>query len=73
MIIKGSAIPEVNFRKGYEIGDAQEQIDHFAMRITTPANPFEPKSTANSASGISWRARPTYPSTARARPSARPT
>ncbi|MCY3902410.1 MAG: cupin domain-containing protein [Caldilineaceae bacterium] len=43
MIIKGSAIPEVNFRKGYEIGDAQEQIDHFAMRITTPVNPFEPE------------------------------
>ncbi len=43
MIIKGSAIPEVNFRKGYEINDAQEQIDHFAVRITTPANPFEPE------------------------------
>ena len=43
MIIKGSAIPEVNFRRGYEIGEAQEQIDHFAERITTPANPFEPE------------------------------
>lgn len=43
MIIKGSAIAEKNYRKGYEIGDAQEQIDHFAERITTPANPFEPE------------------------------
>ena len=43
MIVKGSAITEVNYRKGYEIRDAQDQIDHFAERITTPANPFEPE------------------------------
>ncbi len=50
MIIKGSAIPEVNHRKGYDIREAQDtadgssiQIDHFAERTTTPANPFEPQ------------------------------
>ncbi len=43
MIIKGSAIPELNNRKGYEIREVQDQIDHFAVRITTPANPFEPE------------------------------
>ena len=43
MIIRGSAIPEVNYRKGYDVGAAQDQIDHFAERITTPANPFEPQ------------------------------
>ena len=43
MIIKGSEIQEVNFRKGYELGNAQNQIGHFAERITTPNNPFEPE------------------------------
>lgn len=43
MIIKGSAIKEVQYRKGYDISDAQKQISHFAERITTPVNPFEPE------------------------------
>ena len=42
MIIKGSEIAEVNYRKGYDIAHLQDQIGHFAERITTPANPFEP-------------------------------
>ena len=43
MIIKGSEIPEVNYRKGYDIGNAQKQIGHFAVRVTTPNNPFDPE------------------------------
>lgn len=43
MIIKGSRIEEVNHRKGYDIEAVQDQIDHFAVRVTTPENPFEPE------------------------------
>ncbi len=43
MIIKGKTIEEVNYRKGYDIGSAQDQIGHFAVRTTTPRNPFTPE------------------------------
>jgi mannose-6-phosphate isomerase-like protein (cupin superfamily) len=43
MVIKGSEIQEINYRKGYDIKDAQKQIGHFAERVTTPNNPFEPQ------------------------------
>lgn len=41
MVIKGSSIEEVNLRKGYDL-PAQDRIGHFAVRVTTPHNPFEP-------------------------------
>lgn len=41
-IRKGRDIPEENRRKGYDV-TAQEQIGHFAVRTTTPENPFEPE------------------------------
>ena len=31
MIIKGSEIAEVNYRKGYDIAHLQDQIGHFAV------------------------------------------
>lgn len=40
-IIKGRDIPEQNNRKGYDVS-RQDQIGHFALRVTTPANPFTP-------------------------------
>jgi mannose-6-phosphate isomerase-like protein (cupin superfamily) len=40
-IIKGRDIPEQNNRKGYDVS-LQDQIGHFAVRVTTPANPFTP-------------------------------
>jgi mannose-6-phosphate isomerase-like protein (cupin superfamily) len=40
-IIKGSNVPEINLRQGYDVS-TQEQISHFAIRTTTPQNPFEP-------------------------------
>lgn len=42
MVIKGRDIPEKNYRKGYDVS-SQDQISHFAVRITTPQNPFEPE------------------------------
>lgn len=41
-IRKGSEIPEKNRRKGYDV-TSQQQIGHFALRTTTPENPFEPE------------------------------
>lgn len=43
MIIRGSEIQEVNHRKGYEIAGVQDQIGHFAVRVTAPENLFEPE------------------------------
>jgi mannose-6-phosphate isomerase-like protein (cupin superfamily) len=40
-IIKGRDIPEKNYRKGYDVS-LQDQIGHFAVRVTTPENPFTP-------------------------------
>jgi mannose-6-phosphate isomerase-like protein (cupin superfamily) len=42
MILKGHTIPELNLRKGYDVS-SQEQISHFAVRVTTPQNPFRPE------------------------------
>ncbi len=42
MIIRGQDIVEQNGRKGYPIADRQHLLHHFAVRITTPANPFGP-------------------------------
>jgi mannose-6-phosphate isomerase-like protein (cupin superfamily) len=41
VVLKGHAIPERNHRKGYDVS-TQDQISHFAVRVTTPENPFEP-------------------------------
>ncbi|MBV7332270.1 cupin domain-containing protein [Chloroflexi bacterium TSY] len=43
MIVRGSEIQEIDHRKGYAIDGVQEQIGHFAVRVTTPDNPFEPE------------------------------
>lgn len=42
MIIKGSALQEVNYRTDYGVGRLQDKIGHFVVRVTTPANPFGP-------------------------------
>jgi mannose-6-phosphate isomerase-like protein (cupin superfamily) len=41
-VIKGNTIEEINHRKGYDV-TSQDQISHFAVRVTTPQNPFEPE------------------------------
>ena len=42
MIIKKADLPEQNGRIGYPITDRQTLLHHLAVRITTPANPFQP-------------------------------
>lgn len=43
MVVKGNAIKEVDHRMGYDLGSVQNQIGHFAIRVTTPKNPFMPE------------------------------
>jgi mannose-6-phosphate isomerase-like protein (cupin superfamily) len=42
MILKAGAIPVVNGRRPYELGDREIVVHHFVTRTTTPMNPFKP-------------------------------
>ncbi len=42
MIIKKADLPEQNGRTGYPITGHQKLLQHLAVRITTPDNPFKP-------------------------------
>lgn len=42
MIIHCATVPETNGRRGYPIGGQQGLLQHLAVRVTTPANPFRP-------------------------------
>jgi mannose-6-phosphate isomerase-like protein (cupin superfamily) len=40
MLIRGAEVPEQQLRKPYPVAGQQEILQHFAVRVTTPANPF---------------------------------
>ncbi|MDI7274487.1 MAG: cupin domain-containing protein [Anaerolineae bacterium] len=42
MLIKAGDVPDTGLRKSYPIGGLQGILRHFAVRVTTPSNPFLP-------------------------------
>jgi mannose-6-phosphate isomerase-like protein (cupin superfamily) len=42
VIIKGSSIEMIKGRKGYDLAGRKINTEHFAVRVTTPDNPFKP-------------------------------
>ncbi len=42
LIVRGSSLTEVNNRLDYGVDKLQEQVGHWVVWRTTPANPFKP-------------------------------
>ena len=46
LLFKASEVPEEKGRRSYPVGGKQGVLHHFALRVTTPANPFGPHTHA---------------------------
>jgi mannose-6-phosphate isomerase-like protein (cupin superfamily) len=42
MLIRGADVPEQGSRRSYPVAGRQAVLHHFAVRVTTPDNPFGP-------------------------------
>jgi mannose-6-phosphate isomerase-like protein (cupin superfamily) len=42
MVVRGEDIEVENGRRPYPLGGFRVEVQHFVVRVTTPANPFRP-------------------------------